>query len=119
MDGCGTITHRYPGFEVSCPAPTTPADAATLFEATADMLEGAFAYGTKLGVEGCVGTETPLSRPLPPGPACTPNIADAECLQDTTTRVFPTTVTIHEEANSQEWCAGQCALHNHTVAAVE
>eukprot|EP00750_Incisomonas_marina_P015233 INCI18123.1.p1 GENE.INCI18123.1~~INCI18123.1.p1 ORF type:complete len:1078 (+),score=169.67 INCI18123.1:152-3385(+) len=109
----------FPGLNVSCPAPQNPVEAAAFFEATADLLEGAFSFGSKLGIDGCVGTETPLSKPTPPGPSCTPRMELAACLQDTPQRVFPTTVTISSSRNSQEWCAGQCALANHTVAAVE
>ena len=82
------------------------------------MLEEAFAFGKKVGVESCVGTETPLSHPIPPPPRCSVK-TELGCLQDAEKRVFPTTITIKSESNTQEWCAGQCKLANHTVAAVE
>jgi hypothetical protein len=47
----------------SCPYPTTQAASNALFEATSTMLESAFAFGTQLYVDSCVGTETPLSKP--------------------------------------------------------
>ena len=98
-----------PTTEASCPWPTTAASAIELFEATAQMLEKAFALGKRLGVEACVGTETPLAHPLPPAPACKPTTM-LGCVRDASTRVLNHTVTTSNAANSQEWCAGQCAL---------
>ena len=109
----------YPGFETTCPAPPDAAAAASLFEATASMLEGAFSFGASFGVEGCVGTETPLSYDLPPPPTCTVDPSPGVCLRDPDQHAFPATVTIHDDVNTQEWCAGQCALLNHSLAAVE
>ena len=91
---------------------------AALFEATADMLESAFSFGSTLNVEACVGTETPLSFPLPPPPSCSLS-QPLGCLQDNETRVFPETVTIKSDEVSWEWCAGQCAVRGYSVAAVE
>jgi hypothetical protein len=82
------------------------------------MLEAAFSFGALLGVEGCVGTETPLSHPMPPAPPCV-LASELGCLQDAEKRVFPDTVTISDQHVSWEWCAGQCSLRNRSVAAVE
>jgi hypothetical protein len=89
-----------------------------LFERTADMLEGAWKHGLKVGVQGCVGTETPLSYPLPPPPVCTVGTI-AGCYQDTAARILPHTVTISSVHNDQEWCAGECQLAGYTYAGVE
>jgi hypothetical protein len=45
------------------PEPKTSKESNDLFNRTAAMLRGAFAFGRKLGVRTCVGTETPLVVP--------------------------------------------------------
>ena len=49
--------------ESICPFPTTPDSAAQFFDDITDMLEDAFSYAKTIGVDSCVGTETPLSAP--------------------------------------------------------
>lgn len=45
------------------PRPRTPGDCDLLFDRTADLLRGAFSLARALGVQTCVGTETPLTVP--------------------------------------------------------
>lgn len=86
--------------------PKTPADSAAFFERTAAMLNESFAHGAKIGVESCVGTETPLSAPAPSGPSEYPcTVGPATCYQDNTARILPHTVAITSNENSLEWCA--------------
>ena len=101
-----------------CPYPTTQEGSAAFFERTSTMLSEAFTHGKALGVQSCVGTETPLSKPSPPGPKCTVK-GEEKCYKDTESRILPHVVTISSNLNTQEWCAGQCALANFTIAAVE
>ena len=101
-----------------CPYPTTQEGSAAFFERTSTMLAEAFTHAKAVGVQSCVGTETPLSKPSPPGPKCTVKGAD-KCYKDTESRILPHVVTISSNLNSHEWCAGQCALANFTIAAVE
>ena len=58
------------GSDESCPYPRAEIAEKALFERTADMLQSAFALGSKLGVQSCVGTETPLTRPKVKVPRC-------------------------------------------------
>lgn len=112
----------WPTFvEGSCPYPHTVQQSNALFEYTSTMLEQAFQHGKLLGVESCVGTETPLSTPPHDndGNICNPVLPVKGCYQDSTTRLFPYTVTISDSRNSQEWCATECARSNFTYAAVE
>ena len=101
-----------------CPYPTTQEGSAAFFERTSTMLAEAFTHAKAVGVQSCVGTETPLSKPSPPGPKCTVKGAD-KCYKDSESRILPHVVTISSNLNSHEWCAGQCALANFTIAAVE
>ena len=45
------------------PEPKTPEASNDLFNRTAAMLRGAFAFARRLGIQTCVGTETPLTIP--------------------------------------------------------
>ena len=106
----------------SCPYPQTAAAQVALFEATADMLQGAFAHGKKQGVQSCVGTETALSKPTgikPFNGTCAPVTPVLGCYQDATARLFNHTITIKDARVSQEWCATQCAGVGMGYAAVE
>eukprot|EP01065_Artemidia_motanka_P023929 TRINITY_DN28586_c0_g1_i1.p1 TRINITY_DN28586_c0_g1~~TRINITY_DN28586_c0_g1_i1.p1 ORF type:complete len:929 (+),score=311.43 TRINITY_DN28586_c0_g1_i1:88-2874(+) len=102
----------------SCPYPSSPQSAAALFDRTSAMLNDAFTYGKAVGVQSCVGTETPLSAPTPPPPKCWATGAPV-CYRDTTARVLPHTVTLRSERNTLEWCAGECALAGYRYAGVE
>ena len=101
-----------------CPYPTTQEGSAALFERTSTMLSDAFTHAKTVGVQTCVGTETPLSKPERPGPKCTVK-GESRCYKDTPDRILPHVVTIDSALNSMEWCAGQCAMANYSVAAVE
>jgi hypothetical protein len=104
-----------------CPAPTTDAGAAKFFEATSTMLDAAFTHAKAIGVQSCVGTETPLSKPappLPPSAKCWPT-SQPKCFQDNEARIMKHTVTISSKSNSYEWCAGECKAAGYTVAGVE
>lgn len=46
-----------------CPQPDLPDDCNTVFARTAEMLNRAFTYAHAIGVQTCVGTETPLTIP--------------------------------------------------------
>ena len=46
------------------PEPKTPEQSNELFNRTAAMLRGAFSFAKLLGVQTCVGTETPLTVPV-------------------------------------------------------
>ena len=48
-----------------CPYPTTKQGSAEFFERTSTMLSDAFTHAKSVGVQSCVGTETPLSKPAP------------------------------------------------------
>ena len=60
-----------PTTPASCPFPTTKDAENSLFERVSDMFESVFSMGKALGVESCVGTQTPLSKPpvLPAQPS--------------------------------------------------
>ena len=45
------------------PVPASPADANAVFDATAAMFRTAFTLARRLGIQTCVGTETPLTVP--------------------------------------------------------
>jgi hypothetical protein len=45
------------------PVPATPAAANAVFDATADLFRTAFTFARHLGIQTCVGTETPLTIP--------------------------------------------------------
>jgi hypothetical protein len=101
-----------------CPYPTTQEGSAEFFERTSTMLSEAFTHAKALGVQSCVGTETPLSKPEAVGPKCSVK-GEAKCFKDSVQRILPHVVTINSPLNDHEWCASQCALANYTVAAVE
>eukprot|EP00942_MAST-04A_sp_MAST-4A-sp1_P013572 g13572.t1 len=54
----------YPTNKESCPYPKNMLEQNNFFERVSDMLEEAFHFGTKLNVQSCLGTETPLSKPI-------------------------------------------------------
>ena len=85
------------------------------------MLDAAFTHAKAIGVQTCVGTETPLSKPtppLPPPPHCWAT-SEPKCFQDTANRIMPHTVAIKSSSTSLEWCAGQCKAAGFSVAGVE
>ena len=101
-----------------CPYPTTQEGSAAFFERTSTMLADVFTHAKAVGVQSCVGTETPLSKPSAPGPKCSVK-GSPKCYKDTPSRILPHVATISSNLNTHEWCAGQCALANFTIAAVE
>jgi len=102
----------------SCPYPKTPEAAAAFFERTAAMLNASFGHGNQLGVQGCVGTETPLSFPQPVQHyPCT--ATPAVCYRDAETRVMPYQVSISDGVNSMERCAFECHGKGYAFAGVE
>lgn len=46
-----------------CPEPKTPEDSIEVFDRAADVFRDVFGFARKLGVQTCVGTETPLTVP--------------------------------------------------------
>ena len=85
------------------------------------MLDAAFTHAKSIGVQSCVGTETPLSKPLPPlppAPVCWATTTP-KCYQDAVSRIMKHTVTINNPLNSLEWCAGQCKAAGYSIAGVE
>ena len=102
----------------SCPWPASPQSQGALFERTSTMLQTAFALGDTLGVQSCVGTETPLATPLRPAPKCRIT-AEYGCYQDNRDHILPHVVATDASQNTHEWCAGQCALVGLGISGVE
>ena len=75
-----------------CPYPTTQEGSAEFFERTSTMLSEAFTHAKALGVQSCVGTETPLSKPEAVGPKCSVK-GEAKCFKDSAQRILPHVVT--------------------------
>ena len=57
----------FPTTADSCPFPKTEEASNAFFERVSNMLEQSFKFGKQFGVESCLGTETPLSKPLQAG----------------------------------------------------
>lgn len=108
-----------PSDTTSCPQTTTPATAAAFFERVSTLLNDSFAHGNTIGVEGCVGTETPLSYQPAKSGSYPCEAHQTTCYQDSETRILPHTVSIEDGANTVERCAYECYALNYSIAGVE
>lgn len=54
-----------PILDGACPKPTTPVTSNRVFDLTGEMFSNAFSHAKDIGVQTCVGTEIPMTKPDP------------------------------------------------------